>query len=556
LKIKESFGRLKTFVGKKLFKSVIDIERSTAFKEASSLRVREDSNWRRITETSRLRDLTPLKHDKMIKVVDWLVERNPQARRIIKLWTDFTYADGISIKFKDEKAQEIIDKFMLINEWEERGGQRFEDLSRYGELIFRPFVNEFNGIVKLGAFDPEQIDKITRNEENAEELEYLYPKSSETSHGPNTKKYEIIKRNYKEDKISGEIFTFQINKSSFGTRGQSDLLNIADWLDIYDKTLFTMSERVVFLLSFLWDITIEGANEQDIAGRAMELLINPPKAGSSVIHNEKEKWDAMNPKLTADDLVDFMKMIGTQLTSGSGFPSHWIFGVGDDINRATSKEITEPTIRQIKRRQKFIRDMFILLVEYQIQEAINADQLTGKVADYPFKITLADPSKKDVELVADSISKLTPALSQSVMDEFLSNETAQRVMALMINQLGVETNAEEEDKKIDDEQPIKESKHAYNALQDIYKKIKCSLDKTKRHNKQKKKWADNNPEKRKAHNALTNAIRDGKIKRGKCHSCGSQNAQAHHNDYSRPFDVVWECSKCHGKRRKGNGKES
>ena len=58
-------------------------------------------------------------------------------------------------------------------------------------------------------------------------------------------------------------------------------------------------------------------------------------------------------------------------------------------------------------------------------------------------------------------------------------------------------------------------------------------------------WAKRNPEKRKAHHALNNALRDGKIHRHPCCICGSK-AQAHHEDYSKPLDVIWFCPKHHG----------
>lgn len=56
----------------------------------------------------------------------------------------------------------------------------------------------------------------------------------------------------------------------------------------------------------------------------------------------------------------------------------------------------------------------------------------------------------------------------------------------------------------------------------------------------KKEWALRNPEKRIAHNAVWTAIRNGKLKRSGCEICGKP-AQAHHDDYSRPFDIRWLC---------------
>jgi hypothetical protein len=52
------------------------------------------------------------------------------------------------------------------------------------------------------------------------------------------------------------------------------------------------------------------------------------------------------------------------------------------------------------------------------------------------------------------------------------------------------------------------------------------------------------PERRKAHHAVTNAIRDGKLTKQPCFICGDL-AEAHHPDYSRPLAVVWLCNKHH-----------
>lgn len=48
-----------------------------------------------------------------------------------------------------------------------------------------------------------------------------------------------------------------------------------------------------------------------------------------------------------------------------------------------------------------------------------------------------------------------------------------------------------------------------------------------------------------ARSYLHTYIRRGKIIKGPCADCGSENAEAHHSDYSKPLDVVWLCRKCH-----------
>jgi ribosome-binding protein aMBF1 (putative translation factor) len=68
------------------------------------------------------------------------------------------------------------------------------------------------------------------------------------------------------------------------------------------------------------------------------------------------------------------------------------------------------------------------------------------------------------------------------------------------------------------------------------------------HNKQNmQQWRARYPEKYRAHNAVNNAIRDGRLKRGvRCEECGKkEHLHAHHDDYSKPLDVRWLCARCH-----------
>lgn len=48
-------------------------------------------------------------------------------------------------------------------------------------------------------------------------------------------------------------------------------------------------------------------------------------------------------------------------------------------------------------------------------------------------------------------------------------------------------------------------------------------------------------EKYKARQAVSNALRNGKLKRLPCEVCGNKDVEAHHEDYAKPLDVKWLC---------------
>lgn len=71
-------------------------------------------------------------------------------------------------------------------------------------------------------------------------------------------------------------------------------------------------------------------------------------------------------------------------------------------------------------------------------------------------------------------------------------------------------------------------------------------------NRAKREYLKRNPAKRKATVAANNAIRDGRLIKHPCEICGEVRAQAHHDDYSKPLDVRWLCTKHHAEWHKHN----
>lgn len=60
-----------------------------------------------------------------------------------------------------------------------------------------------------------------------------------------------------------------------------------------------------------------------------------------------------------------------------------------------------------------------------------------------------------------------------------------------------------------------------------------------------------NPQKHKAHLMVSNAVRDGRLVKLPCEVCGSvTRIHGHHDDYSKPLDVVWLCPRHHSQRHR------
>jgi hypothetical protein len=51
-----------------------------------------------------------------------------------------------------------------------------------------------------------------------------------------------------------------------------------------------------------------------------------------------------------------------------------------------------------------------------------------------------------------------------------------------------------------------------------------------------------------AHGIVAEAIRKGTLTRQPCNVCGAQKTVAHHEDYNKPLDVIWLCTRCHTRR--------
>lgn len=64
-------------------------------------------------------------------------------------------------------------------------------------------------------------------------------------------------------------------------------------------------------------------------------------------------------------------------------------------------------------------------------------------------------------------------------------------------------------------------------------------------------WYKKNKHKKEAQGLLARSIRRGEIVKDSCSVCGiNKRVHGHHEDYSKPLEVIWLCPKHHGERHK------
>ena len=84
-----------------------------------------------------------------------------------------------------------------------------------------------------------------------------------------------------------------------------------------------------------------------------------------------------------------------------------------------------------------------------------------------------------------------------------------------------------------------------------YRKTEAGKASTKASND---RWKLANADKRAAHVLLGNAVKSGRaIKPTSCSACAVSGVriEGHHEDYTKPLDVVWLCRQCHTDIHKG-----
>lgn len=424
--------------------------------EAAGLTIDADEHLYRPLTSDVQRNLSPVTHDRMQKMAVYLWETNLLANRLIELPIAFMLAQGVKLTVADDGNQKVLDRFWNdpINEMDMKLPKKLRELSIFGEQCYPAFVNEGNGLVRLGYLDPANINTVVMDPDNPEQPIGVVTKKDRKD---KARKYRVI-INGPEDVFTdrtqqirandfpdGDCFFFRVNDLSSGSRGRSDLLPQIDWLDAYDEFLFGELDRAKFLRSFLWDVTLKGATPEDVKKRASEFTA--PSANSVRVHNDSEEWKTETPTLNSADSSEQARLLRNHILGGSTMPEHW-FGGGGDVNRNAASEMGEPTFKMYSMRQNTFRYMLESMGRFQLRQEFKR---TNKDAEPDYGLPQWQPKAQFPEMVSKDVSKFTAALSQAavgaaaaIAQGLITKANAARILEKIAAELGVSYDADDE----------------------------------------------------------------------------------------------------------------
>ncbi len=66
-----------------------------------------------------------------------------------------------------------------------------------------------------------------------------------------------------------------------------------------------------------------------------------------------------------------------------------------------------------------------------------------------------------------------------------------------------------------------------------------------------RKWRTRHKKESNVHNMIWRKVKAGKILKKHCVICRNKIAEAHHQDYNKPLEIIWLCASCHKKLHLG-----
>jgi len=395
----------------------VDSER-TLVEAASSNIDPDDWKFRRLSPHSINIDLSDYTREKVISATEEVFLSSPLNKRAIDWILDFVIGPGIVLKSSDPDANRALHTFWNAPELDMDSNMRLyvQELLVYGELAF--VVGVSGGRCSVTFVPSNQVEDVIEDDGLPGEVAAVKLRNGE--------EYSVIRWQPKARAYEGECFFFRINRLGGHLRGYPELLQLIDWIKVWESFSYNHLERASHIGGVWWDVTLEGRTEEEIDAWLVSERAVPPRPGSILAHNERVTWQLLEPRPMSRGLSNDAQFFRDFMLGAAGLTSM------TDLPR-NAGEAMDPVIRHLEARQKEVLSIFRTMGRFVVQEAYpgRPDLLDTVQCDVP-RIGV-----RDVQRSAGALIRIANAIETATTNNWLDSESASRIFKELLRRMDI-----------------------------------------------------------------------------------------------------------------------
>ena len=345
-------------------------EASTSVEEELKL---EDAGWTQlgsvlgdpIMDVQRIQNL---KNSRLFHAKD------PMANQAIRIWTTYTFGQGLSWSTEDDAARKVLEAF-----WDEPlnrsilstvGQSKSSDkLLVDGEIFFALFLGPQGVLIRR--IDPLEITEIISDPEDADAIMF-YKRQWANRLGAmqngiyrsamNAKGYPVISPLSASYIIHDqEAVIVHLAQNTISRRGNPLLLPALDWLKQHRRFLAARVAIMLALAKFAWHQKVAGG-AKDVA--AIKAVTNEKQtnSGSTMVENMGVDTTPIKTETGSKGAYNDARLLKLQICSAVGIPEQY-FGDISTGNLATAKTVELPMMKQFQTYQAVWADTYKVINE-------------------------------------------------------------------------------------------------------------------------------------------------------------------------------------------------
>lgn len=387
---------------------------------ASGVRDPDEWKWQRLGGSDQ--DLLNIRRDQAQEAAQKLWISSPMAHRIVETVVDFVVGGGtnpampgLTLGSKDAEAHHVLDEFWNSphNAFPDNLYEHVQELFVFGELLY--LINVRDRFVATTFVPALQIKKVIQADGLPGVPKHIVLKNDDV--------YDVIHWNEQAEQFEGNCFYKRINRLGGQLRGYSFMLPMIDWLSVWESYIYNKLERHAHFDAIWWEVTREGETQQQIEEWLKSARSRPPRPGTVIAHNERVRWDLVQPSRAMAERTDIPEYFRDFLLATGGL-GPW--NPDRPLTRGQG-EILDPTARSLSIRQMQTAGFYRQIGQFVLQEAgIDATPV----------VHMPRLGVRDIQRSSGAVSRFAQALETAMANGWVSQEQAGQVFWDILVSLG------------------------------------------------------------------------------------------------------------------------